>query len=824
MTYVPAIPKTSLPVATTLAGADIIIVSQSGADRRTTLASLQSYVTGAGSTTTGGSTPTPSPTTPTSSVNPPTSNSSPVVRNTSSTPVAVSRVAVLSKTQPAFAGPTGSGESANGSEITSTSGSLKANDGTVFTLRDGGYEKDNNGNPDTNYPRGLCVFANGNDLYMKEGSSGHGLRFTEKVRWRTGQPAGTGPQIAIYSEGDWFISYGAPWTNCYLLGEDPNVTDTYVIPTTPPTGSQPFPLGARVANTDNPVYANWAAQAAAFLGPVQYINVFNVFGQGWSTWANAAGSIASNAKNNSTSGGMIPVIGIKLSDGKFYDDNNLGDPSGHDCNHEYRDIINGVHDTDITNVAIKWFEQYNLVYLRIAYEFNGTFMPDYFGRNGDTTTLNLWIAAFKKMADLWRATASARGKTVKIVWNPNANQYANNGVKNAYPGDNYVDVIGVDMYAPCYQDDAAKFPPGDPGLYNGDGTYSNSIKEWLTIDRNRVRWWDQGTAGLYYQNELENQFGFQTALDFIKLKGKPLMMCETGSGNREQWRNTGPCDDALFPVYLRSRLDQAVNMGIPVVAVMLWVSNESDGGWGCINGERRKQAQAWSAAFGGSTAATLLSPSGGGTTTSSPTTPSSTPSPTPTPTPSPTTPSTTSATAPSANSSAVVTALSGVSATLSLATTNDFYGSDTDLPFNVYFYLDSSDNKYHIGTSADSQVSSIVIRNGSNVLTTLSNATYSGSSSAPPATTTPTTSGTTNLLATVRVTDTSGHVATLALNRPPGMDFYGPDTGLTANIYYFIGNDGNAYITSSADGVISSAVVTRNGSSVTSLMPNTTYA
>lgn len=618
MTYIPTRPytgsTTAIPAAA-LGGTDIVQVSQGAHLVPVTLTTLLTFLQGGGTGSTGstgGSTGSTGV-----STNPTTSNSSSVVRNASSTPVAVSRVAVLSKAQPAFAGPTGSGESANGSEITSTSGSLTANDGTVFTLRDGGYELDGNGNPDTNQPRGLCVFANGNDLHLKEGSSGHGLRFTEKVRWRTGQPNGTGPQIAIYSEGDWFIGYGGPWTSCYLLGEDPNVVDTYVVPPTPPAGSQPFPIGARVANPDSSVYADWAAQAAAFLGPVQYINVFNVFGQGWSSWANAAGSIASNAKNNPTSGNMIPVVGIKLSDGKFYGDNNLGDPTGHDCNHEYRDIINGVHDTDITNVAIKWFEQYDLMYLRIAYEFNGEFMPDYFGRGGDTTTLNLWIAAFKKMADLWRAAASARGKTVKIVWNPNANQYANNGVKNSYPGDNYVDVIGIDMYGPCYEDSNASASAGNSTLYNGDGTYtngnyngdgttSNNIKEWMSIDKNRVRWWDQGTGDAYYQSKLEDQFGFQTALDFIKLKGKPMMMCETGSGNREQWRNTGPCDDPLFPVYLRSRLDQAVNMGIPVVAVMLWVSNESDGGWGCINGERRKQAQAWSAAFGGSTAATIV--------------------------------------------------------------------------------------------------------------------------------------------------------------------------------------------------------------------------
>ena len=812
MTYLPNPPVSSTPNAGPLSDADLLLLGQAGVTRRATLATLKAFVAAGatGSTgSTGGSTGTTGGSTG-ATANPPVTNSSPVVRNTSTTPVAVSRVAVRTQPQPAFSGTTGSGESANGSEINSTSGSLKANNGDVFTLRDGGNGSDGQ-------PRGLCLFVNGGDVQLKEGNSSHGLRFAEKLRWRTAQASGgpggraTGPQLAIYSEGDWFIAYGPPWTNCYLLGDDPNVQDGYVIPNAPPTGSQPFPLGARVANTDSSVYADWAAQAAAFLGPVQYINLFNVFGQGWSTWANAAGAIASNAKNNAVSGSMIPVVGIKLSDGKFYGDNNLGDPSGHDCNKEYRDIINGVHDTDITNVAVKWFEQYNLVYLRIAYEFNGEFMPDYFGKwqNGgpDTTTLNLWIAAFKKMADLWRAAASTAGKTVKIVWNPNANQYADNGVKNAYPGDSYVDVIGIDMYAPCYEDSNAQAAPGSAALYNGDGTYSNSIKEWLAIDANQVRWWDQGTGDYYYQSKLENQFGFQTALDFIKLKGKPMMMCETGSGNREQWRNTGPCDDPLFPVYLRSRLDQAVNMGIPVIAVMLWVSNESDGGWGCINGERRKQAQAWSAAFGGSQAATLITAGSGQvnpTTGSTGSTGGSTGG---------TTGSTgstggaSSGNAPSPTSSMVLTPIDGTSVTLSLAAEHNWYQNETGLSFNVYFFLDSTNNTYTVGSSRDDLVASIAFTDANNVVCSYPH-TYNGAASGGA------TGGTG--IATVHVVDTSGNVADLTLNQGY-KNYYGSgnDTSLTCNIYYFADTNNAPTISSSAPGVVASMLITRNGTTVT---------
>lgn len=818
MTYLPTNPPSTGANAGPLSDADQFSLIQAGITRRATLASLKAFVaagatgsTGATGGSTGGSTGGTGTT-----ANPPTTNSSPVVRNTATTPVSVSRVAVRAQAQPSFSGTTGSGESANGSEITSTTGSLKANNGDVFTLRDGGTGGDGQ-------PRGLCLFVNGSDVHLQEGNSAHGLRFAEKLRWRTAQASGgpggraTGPQLAVYSEGDWFIAYGPPWNNCYLLGDDPNVQDGFVIPNSPPTGTQPFPLGARVGNPDGSTYSDWSTQAAAFLGPVQYINVFNVFGQGWNAWVDAAGYIASTAKNSPIAGSMIPVVGVKLSDGKFYGDNNLGDPTGHDCNKEYRDIINGVHDTVITATANKWFSQYNLLYLRIAYEFNGEFMPDYFGKyqNGspDTTTLNLWIAAFKKMADLWRAAASAGGKTVKIVWNPNANQYADNGVKNAYPGDSYVDVIGIDMYSPCYEDSNAQAAPGSAALYNGDGTYSNSIKDWLAIDANRVRWWDQGTGDYYYQSKLENQFGFQTALDFIKLKGKPMMMCETGSGNREQWRNTGPCDDPLFPVYLRSRLDQAVNMGIPVIAVMLWVGNESDGGWGCINGERRREAQAWSAAFGGSTAAAIITagsgqtnPTTGGSSTGSTGTSSGR----------------AGGNAPSSTSSAVVTDAAGHVATVPLTAVRNFTAAELGLTVDIYFFI--SNGAYYLGSSSDTQVASIVIRDGANIsASTFSNVNYAAST---------TSGGSTggSGIATVAITDYNGNSASLTLNA--GYKTYygsGNDTSLSLNIYYYsdTGNGNKPTIGSSADSLVSSLRIVRNGTTTVAssgLAGVTTYA
>lgn len=59
MTYVPAVPKASIPAATALAAADIVVVNQSGVDRRTTLAGLKAFLLGTPNTTTPTATPPP---------------------------------------------------------------------------------------------------------------------------------------------------------------------------------------------------------------------------------------------------------------------------------------------------------------------------------------------------------------------------------------------------------------------------------------------------------------------------------------------------------------------------------------------------------------------------------------------------------------------------------------------------------------------------------------------------------------------------------------------------------------------------------------------
>ncbi len=630
------------------------------------------------------------------------SNSSPVVRNTATTPAPVTLLALRIQAAPTAGTPV-AGESADGTMLTASdgqtapSGSITTNDGTKLTLVNSGA--------------GTELYVNGANAHLKEGNNlNYPFPATQlKYHVQPAQPLYTGyRRLAIRSPqngyDDWYICFGSPFDTCYISGEDPNVTDTYVIPSAP-TGQQPYPLGSRVGNADASTYNDWQDQAAAMLGPIQFLNVFNDFNRDWSGWEGAAYDSMHIMKSNPKSASMIPVIGFKMARNGTQYSYSRGGPQP-DNYFEFQDVANGVHDAVIRAAADQWHSNYKFCYWRIAYEFNGDFMPDWFGDTSDKSNLQkqqvvvaVWIQAFQKYATIIRQSAAANGATAYIIWNPNVTQYSTQLVTDAWPGDSYVDIIGFDRYSPVYNNvtDQSK-------LYDwskNDGSTCADNATWMAIPENRIVYWDYGGVDQYAKGGdglgNANQFAMQRALAFAKAKNKPIMMCETGSGNTHGDASQpfrGPVDDPVFPLWLRSRLDQAVNMGVPVISVMTWLANEGDGGWGSINGERRRQAQSWSAGFGGTQAATLLTGAIGGSTGST---------------------AGTGSTGSVGVATAKITDTSGNVATITLSSYKTFYGSgnDTSLTCNIYYYLESTTNTPTVGSSADGSVSALVItKNG----------------------------------------------------------------------------------------------------------------
>ncbi len=83
----------------------------------------------------------------------------------------------------------------------------------------------------------------------------------------------------------------------------------------------------------------------------------------------------------------------------------------------------------------------------------------------------------------------ANGVNTQVVWSPSATNYDTLGVlKNLYPGNAAVDIVGADVYADMY--------PYNP-LYDwgkNDGTVDSSLQQWMADPANRLHYWTYPAA------------------------------------------------------------------------------------------------------------------------------------------------------------------------------------------------------------------------------------------------------------------------------------------------------------------------------------------
>jgi len=117
---------------------------------------------------------------------------------------------------------------------------------------------------------------------------------------------------------------------------------------------------------------------------------------------------------------------------------------GDDSKVKLKDIISGKWDDYIRSwaKAIKASDQ--TVFLRIGHEFNVAVYPWGIGKNGKNP--DLYIKAYRHIVDIFK---NEKVKNVKWIWC--FNNYSNpdepwNDWAKAYPGDEYVDWIGIDGY------------------------------------------------------------------------------------------------------------------------------------------------------------------------------------------------------------------------------------------------------------------------------------------------------------------------------------------------------------------------------------------
>lgn len=103
-------------------------------------------------------------------------------------------------------------------------------------------------------------------------------------------------------------------------------------------------------------------------------------------------------------------------------------------------IAAGRHDQHLIAWADAMAGVRTPVLLRFAHEFNGDWYP--WSPAGGTTP-DTYIAAWRHIHDLF---ARRGGTEVRWVWSPDAGDHPGTALRDWYPGDDYVDVVGIDGY------------------------------------------------------------------------------------------------------------------------------------------------------------------------------------------------------------------------------------------------------------------------------------------------------------------------------------------------------------------------------------------
>jgi len=160
-------------------------------------------------------------------------------------------------------------------------------------------------------------------------------------------------------------------------------------------------------------------------------------------------------------------------------------------------IIEGHFDPFFKQWATQIKEVKGTILLRILHEFNGNWYPWCIVNNDkDPTVL---VKAFRHIHDIFKSQGVTN---VKFIWCPNSMSVPQekwNYIMEAYPGDDYVDFVGLD-------------------IYNGAGNESNTWRS-------------------FRKEGIENYF-----LLTHYLPNKPLFICETASREREK-TETGSCQN-----------------------------------------------------------------------------------------------------------------------------------------------------------------------------------------------------------------------------------------------------------------------------------------
>ena len=271
----------------------------------------------------------------------------------------------------------------------------------------------------------------------------------------------------------------------------------------------------------------------------------------WQAWSNAQ---SVDAKN------LTPVVGLpmaSIASGSLSPDL------------QFQKFAMGYYDTAVQGVVKSWAQQgFKVLVIRVGWEMNLQ-GPTYAG--SDSQSQSDWVAAFRHIYTVLHAAAAANAVTVEVVWNPGATNYSYaEATTNLYPGDAFVDVIGVDIYSGMYP-----FSDGgaSPTYYDWHtGLEDTSVAQFIADPVNRMHYWSYPAATKWSSDSSGGHSqSFASLLAFAELHHKPFAIPETGAGNSNA--KTDVSDDPTFPQWLALQVSNAQAAGETVAFVNIWNSN-----------------------------------------------------------------------------------------------------------------------------------------------------------------------------------------------------------------------------------------------------------
>ena len=360
----------------------------------------------------------------------------------------------------------------------------------------------------------------------------------------------------------------------------------------------PFALGVDVGNPNvsNPTQestfeANFNGFSALMGAKPQYLDQFGDQTQPISQWVSQAGWDATSVAHSAVLQNVIPVIGLPMSSTA---------PGSGTADQFYQAFAAGTYDSVLQGMVQAWANNGLKTQIwRAGWEMNVSTMPSYAG--SDAGTQADWIKAYQHIYMVLHAAGQADGVNIQVMWNPNVMNYSSSGnaIQTVYPGSQYIDLIGADVYGDLY-------PYGDhTHLYDWDlsgqmlnspnPVYDSSLQQWAADPINLKHYYTYPASN---QWSLDGSAGHATTLqqliDLAKSTGKPLAIAETGAGNTAD--GAGVADNPTFVQWLSQTLRQsAVNVSF----VNIWDSN-GGGNYEFSNASDGKplEAAAWATYFG----------------------------------------------------------------------------------------------------------------------------------------------------------------------------------------------------------------------------------